>query len=144
MTVFIDTAVLMYAGGRDHPLCEPCRDLLRQVEAGRLDAVISAEVVQEIFHRFVAMRRTELGAEMARDALDLFAPVLAITHAVVQRMPGLAARYPDLAARDLVHVATCAEEGVGAIVSPDRAFDRVEGLARFAPGDTAALSAHLH
>lgn len=37
MTVFIDTAVIMYAAGGDHPLREPCRDMLRAVVDGRLD-----------------------------------------------------------------------------------------------------------
>jgi predicted nucleic acid-binding protein len=97
---------------------------------GSLDAVISAEVVQEILHRFVAIGRPELGARIARDALDLFEPVLPITHAVMDRMPGLVEQYRGLAARDLVHVATCAEAGIGTIVSPDRGFDEVREVRR--------------
>jgi predicted nucleic acid-binding protein len=59
----------------------------------------------------VAIRRPEVGARIARDALDLFAPVVPITHRVMSRMPELIGLYPSLAARDLVHVATCLEEG---------------------------------
>lgn len=133
MTVFIDTAVLMYAGGAEHPLRESCRRILDQVADGEMEAVISVEVVQEILHRFIAVRRPELGIAMAREALDLFAPVLPVTHAVMRRMPDLAARYPNLAARDLLHVATCQQEGIGEIVSPDRGFDAVEGIRRLDP-----------
>lgn len=123
----------MYAGGQDHPLRESSRRILRAVEAGRLDGVISAEVVQEILHRFTAIGQPVIGAEMARSALDLFAPILPITHQIMDRMPALVERYPGLAARDLVHVATCLDEGLDTIVSPDRGLDRVREVSRADP-----------
>ena len=135
MTVFIDTAVVMYAAGADHELKEPCQRILTRVADGDLDAVVSVEVVQEIIHRFMALRRPGQGASIARDTMDLFAPVLPITHAVMRRMPELVEAYPDLAARQLVHVATCLQEGIGDIVSPDRGFDTVPGIRRIDPAD---------
>ncbi len=120
----------MYAAGEAHELREPSARIVRLVRDGQLDAVISAEVIQEIFHRFVAIRRTEIGSRMARDALDMFAPVLPITHGVMDRMPALVDQYPALAARDLVHVATCIENGIGLIVSPDRGLDAVGEVTR--------------
>lgn len=134
MTLFIDTAIIMYAAGSEHPLRTPCQRLLERVADGSLDAVTSVEVVQEILHRFTALRRPGVGAAMARDALDLFAPVLPVTHAVMRRMPELVELHGTLAARDLVHVATCLEEGIGEIVSPDRGFDSVDGIRRLDPG----------
>jgi predicted nucleic acid-binding protein len=133
MTVFIDTAVVMYAAGTDHELKEPCQRILSRVADGELDAVVSVEVVQEIVHRFMALRRPELGASIASDTLDLFAPVLPVTHAVMRRMPELVGAHPTLAARDLVHVATCLQEGISDIVSPDRGFDTVPGIHRIDP-----------
>ena len=135
MTVFIDTAVIMYAAGSDHPLRRSCQGILTRVADGELDAVISVEVIQEIIHRFVAIKRPEQGASIARDALDLFAPVLPVTHAVMRRMPELVDGHPSLAARDLVHVATCLDEGIADIVSPDRGFDEVPGIRRLDPED---------
>ena len=137
MTRFLDTAVFMYAGGREHPLRAPCQAILERVAAGSLDATTSAEAVQEILHRFVAIGRPEVGAAMARDILDAFEPVLPVTHRVMRRMPDLLGRYPALSARDLVHVATCLEEGIEAIVSPDRGFDQVREIRRI---DPAALA----
>lgn len=133
MTAFIDTAILMYAGGADHPLRQPCRKVLDRIADGDLDAVTSVEVVQEVIHRFLAVRRPDLGIAMAQQALDLFAPVLPVTHAVMRRMPELVSRYPTLAARDLVHVATCLHEGIAQIISPDRGFDAVDGIRRLDP-----------
>ena len=133
MTFFLDTAVFMYAGGHDHPLRPPCQAILERVAAGALDATTSAAVVQEILHRLVAIRRPDIGTAMARDVLDAFEPVLPITNGVVRRMPDLVERYPSLAARDLVHVATCLEEGIETIVSPDRGFDDVREIRRLDP-----------
>jgi predicted nucleic acid-binding protein len=137
MTVFIDTAVIMYAAGRSHPLRDPSRRILTMIESGALSAVTSTEVVQEIAHRFLGIGRRDIAEQLATDTLDLFAPVLPITHAVVRRLPALVARYPALAARDLIHVATCQQEGITEIVSPDRGFDAVAGLRRRDPMEFA-------
>lgn len=139
MSAFIDTAVIMYAAGRDHPLRVPCRAIVQRVLDGALDGVTSAEVIQEILHRFSAGPSRGLGAAMARNALDVFAPVLPVTHLVMERMPALVEQHPGLSARDLVHVATCFDEGIGTIVSPDRGLDGVPELVRVDPGDPTAL-----
>jgi len=135
VTVFIDTAVVMYANGASHPLRETCRSIMTRVGDGRLEAVTSAEVIQEILHRFVSIRRPEIGIAIAGLTMDAFAPVLPITHALMRRVPDLAARYPNLSARDLVHTATCIHEGITEIISPDRGFDQVAELRRIDPAD---------
>ena len=61
VTAFVDTAVLMYAVGADHPLREPCRRVLAGVESGEIDAEISVEVVQELVHRYLAIGRRDAG-----------------------------------------------------------------------------------
>lgn len=133
----------MYAGGADHPLRAPCLEILDLVVAGRLEAVTSAEVVQEIFHRFARSPRAAEGAELARATLDLFSPVLPITHGVVARMPELARRYPRHSARDLIHVATCLAQGIEWVVSPDADFDRIREVRRIPPERPEELSPHL-
>ena len=133
MTAFIDTAVIMYAAGAQHPLREPSRRVMSRIGRGELDGVISVEVIQEILHRSWSMRQMAVGEAQAREALDFFAPVLPITHALMRRVPDLARKYPTLAARDLVHVATCIHEGISEIISPDRGFDQVTELRRIDP-----------
>jgi predicted nucleic acid-binding protein len=133
----------MYVGGASHPLRAPCLEIPDLVATRRLDAVTSAEVIQEIFHRFARSPRAAEGAELAQATLDLFSPVLPITHGVVARMPDLARRYPTHSARDLIHVATCLAHGIEAVVSPDTDFDRIREVRRIAPDDPAGLSPHL-
>ena len=138
MTAFLDAAIFMYAGGRDHPLQAPCRVILKRVADRQLDATTSAEVVQEVLHRFVALRRQVEGVRIAREALELFKPVLPLTDPIVRRVPDLVRQYPALSARDLVHVATCLEEGIDTIISPDRGFDEVAEIKRLDPVEAAA------
>ena len=129
----------MYAAGRDHPLREPCLEVLGLAETDRLEAVTSAEVVQEILHRFSRTDRWAEGVVLAEAVLDAFSPVLAITHDVVSLMPELARRYPSHSARDLIHVATCVRHAIGVVVSPDTDFDRIAEVERVPPEDRAAL-----
>lgn len=137
MTVFIDTAILMYAAGVQHPMRTPCRQIVEAVSNRSIDAVTSTEVIQEIVHRYSAIGRRAEGAELATRSLDLLAPVLPITHAVMRRVPELVVRYPGLSARDIIHVATCLHEGIADIVSPDRAFDAVVEIRRIDPATFA-------
>ena len=138
MTLFIDTAVIMYAAGGEHALRDACIRVMDRVSAGSLPATTSVEVVQEILHRYLSVHRPELASRVARQTLDIFAPVLPVSHALMRRVPDLATRYPTLAARDLVHVATCVHEGINEIVSPDRAFDHVAEVKRLDPVELAA------
>jgi predicted nucleic acid-binding protein len=131
--IFVDTNVLMYAAGGEHPLKRPCRDIIDGIGERSIDAATSVEVVQEIIHRYLTTERAPGGLALAEQTMDLFAPVLPITHALMRRVPDLARRYPDLAARDLIHVATCIHEGITDILSTDRGFDSVREIRRIPP-----------
>ena len=135
--IFVDANILMYAAGGDHPLRAPCRQIVDRIGARTLLAATSVEVVQEILHRYLSIGRSEGGVALAERTMDLFAPVLPITHALMRRVPDLAARYPSLAARDLIHVATCIHEGITEILSTDRGFDAVGELRRIPPEEFA-------
>jgi predicted nucleic acid-binding protein len=135
MTAFFDTAVIMYAAGKPHPLRGPCRQLIEAVVDQGLDGVTSAEVIQEILHRFSTGDRRSVGAAMAESALDVFAPVLPVTEGVMREMPSLFLQYPALTARDLIHLAVCRVHGIDLIISPDRGFDGIEGITRIDPAD---------
>jgi predicted nucleic acid-binding protein len=138
VTFFIDTAVFMYAAGSEHPLRDPCAEALRRVRARPMSAATSAEVIQEILHRFVLIRRPAIGVQMARAMLDAFGPILPVTHSVMTRVPALLERYPGLATRDLVHVATCLEERIDTIVTTDIALSQVAEVRCIHPSQVAS------
>lgn len=133
MTAFVDTSIVMYTVGAEHPLRDPCRRILDLVSSGAMDAVTSIEVVQELLHRYRAIGRPDQAERVAALTMDLFAPVVPITHALMRRVPDLMARYPGLDARDVVHLATCIHEGITEIVSADRGFDVVREVRRIDP-----------
>lgn len=135
----LDTAVFVYAVGGEHRYREPCRALLDRVGDGDLTASISVELVQEFTH--VQLRR---GGDRA-GALRLSA-IVAHTGRLIAFEPGdvptmldLLGRHPRLDSRDAVFAATALNRGLEAIVSPDRAFDGIDGLRRLDPVDAAAL-----
>jgi predicted nucleic acid-binding protein len=133
VSVFVDTSVIIYAAGGEHEMREPCRRVMQVIDQRGIEAVTSTEVVQEIVHRFLAIRRPDIAEALARSTLDTFAPVLPITHALMRRLPDIAKRYPTLDARDIIHVATCVHEGITEIVSTDRGFDTVREVRRIPP-----------
>lgn len=133
----------MYAASAEHPLRKVCEDVLVAVADRTLDGVVSTEVIQEILHRFTHIGRRQRGAMLARANLDLFSPVLPITHDIMARAPDLLQRYPKLSSRDAVHAATCQQLGIGAILTPDRGFDAVKEIRRVDPGDADAIRSLL-
>ena len=42
VTVFLDSAVFMYAAGGDHPLRDPCRKIIDRISDGSIDGVSAA------------------------------------------------------------------------------------------------------
>lgn len=133
MRRFLDTTILVYAFGLDHPLREPCQRILAQVADGQDEAHVSTEVMQEfLFHR---MRRTDRGiaVEETRDAAA-FCILHPFDRSVFTRALTLV-ESSDVRGRDAVHAATALETGFTEIVSADTDFDRIPGLTRIDPTD---------
>ena len=131
MSVFVDANVSMYAGGSEHPLREPARGALRQVGAGRLDGVTDCEVLQELLHRYISLGRRESGFLV----FDSFASamrgrVLPVDADDVVRARDLADDFPQLRARDLLHLAVMERHGIEEILTADRHFDGIPGIRR--------------
>jgi hypothetical protein len=87
-------------------------------------------VLQEILHRYVAIGRRH-AIQAAFDALPgVVDEVLPVTDRDAQRAKDLAPGSPDLSARDVIHMAIMAHQGVRRIMSFDRRFDGVPGMER--------------
>lgn len=138
----LDTTVLVYAAGSDHPLRDPCRRLLRAITDGAVAASTTVEVLQELAH-VRARRRTRADAErLAVDALDLLAPLVAVTDTHLRRGLTLFSRSERLGCFDAVLAAVVLDEPGATLVSADRAFAEVEGLATVYP-DAAGVASLL-
>jgi hypothetical protein len=59
--VFLDTNVVMYAVGTEHPYRLPCQQVMSAMRMVRSGQPLDTETVQEILHRYGALRRTCVG-----------------------------------------------------------------------------------
>ena len=131
--VFLDSNIPMYAAGADHRYRAPCQEVLRRVVAGELDALTSAEVHQEILHRYLALGLATKAREVSEDFEVMVPLVLNVSLGDVRLARDLSATYDGLPARDLLHVAVMLNSGLVKILSADRHFDDVSEIERLDP-----------
>lgn len=133
---FVDTSVLLVAVGGPHPDREVCREFIARDPHG---LHVGVEAVQEFaFHR---LRRGER-ATAVRDARRL--RLSTIVHDFDQAVLDLALELMDstsLRGRDAVHAATAMRAGFDLIVTLDRDFGPIPGLAAMHPRDVPAVGA---
>lgn len=128
--IFVDSNVPMYLVGASHPHKVDAQHLLERAVADRVRLVTSAEVLQEILHRYVAIRRPE-AIQPAFDALlGVVDEVYPVELEDVERARRVLAGLAVSSARDAIHVAVMERREVSRILSFDRAFDAVPGIAR--------------
>ena len=120
--IVLDTTVLVYAVGSEHPLRDPCRDLISAIAAGKLRATTTVEVLQEFTHVRARRRGREDGARLARDYLDVLSPLLLVGEDDLREGLRLYARGERLGAFDAVLAAAAGRSSAVAIVSADAAF----------------------
>jgi hypothetical protein len=140
--IVLDTTILLYAAGDDHPLRDPCRRVFAAVTDGRLSATSTPAVVQEFAH--VRARRRDRGeaAAVARHFATVLAPLLGSTERELEPALALFESNPALDAFDSFLAAAAIGAGATAIVSADCAFADVPGIRHVDPG-TPELDALL-
>lgn len=134
--IFIDANIPIYATGRAHPLRTPCIRVLRLIGDHPNAFVTDAEVLQELVHRYLALRLWPEGKgvliRFARLMRDRVEPIFADD---VEMAASLADRYSGLSARDLIHAAVMSRLGLSRIATADRAFSQLPGFERLDPAD---------
>ena len=128
--IFIDSNVPMYLVGRDHPLKSQAEALLEAAVTSGDRLVTSAEVLQEILHRYVAIDRRDAIQPVFDALLGVVDEVVPVEEADVLRARDLVIRTKVLSARDALHVAVMLGQGISRIMSFDADFDRVPGIVR--------------
>jgi predicted nucleic acid-binding protein len=126
--IFVDTNVLLYALGAEHPAREPARRILAAVGEGRANATTTTDVIQEFAHVYSRRRQRSDAARLALRYVALLAPLAVVGPADLERGLGLFERYGGLGAADAVLAATAQASEAQALVSADRAFAAVDDL----------------
>jgi predicted nucleic acid-binding protein len=123
---------VLHLVGPQHPHKLDAQRVLESMVAGGERLATDAEVLQEICHRYAAIRRHDM-IQPAFDAiLEIVDEALAIDRAVAEAAKDIVLRYTTLSARDAIHAAAMAEHGIERIMTFDRGFDsypRVERVA---------------
>ncbi len=140
--IVLDTTVLVYAIGAEHPLRDPCRQLVEAIAAGTIEASTSVEVIQEFVHVRARRRGREDAAATGRDYAELLSPLLGVTREHLQQGLTLFERNDRLGAFDAVLAATAAASGARALVSADAAFSAAGSIVHVIP-DTAGVASLL-
>lgn len=135
--IVLDTTILAYAVGSEHPLREPCRGVLAAHGEGRVEATTTVEVIQEFAHVRARRRSRADAAHIARQYLHAF-NVLVPTADDLDRGLSLFEEHSALGAFDAVLAAVALDRDAQALVSADRAFASVPGL-RWVDPQTPAL-----
>jgi len=128
--VFVDSNIPMYLVGAAHPHKADAQRFLEDLVAARERLVTDAEVLQEILHRYVAIRRPEAIQPAFEALLGIVDEVFPVDLAAVERARTIVLGSADLSARDALHVAVMQRQRVARILSFDAGFDRVPGIER--------------
>ena len=120
----------MYLVGTPHPHKADAQRLLERAIAARERLVTSAEVLQEILHRYVAIDRRDAIQPAFEALLGVVDAVLPVEERTVLRAREILLAYPRLSARDALHAATMDAHGIRRILTFDRGFDDFPGLER--------------
>jgi predicted nucleic acid-binding protein len=138
--VFLDANVVMYAVGSEHPYRLPCQQVMSAIVNDMLRAAIDTEIVQEILHRYGALRRYAEAVAIAQDLLSVVNLVYPVTLRDIRHALELFSAYSaqGVQARDTIHAAVMQNNGIRAIISADQHFDLIEEIERIDPQDFAS------
>jgi predicted nucleic acid-binding protein len=128
--IFIDSNIAMYLVGASHPHKTNAQRWHEKLIREHQGLVTSAEVVQEILHRYVTIHRRDAiqpGFDALTGVLD---EVLAVDRAAVERAKRIVLEYQRLSARDAIHLAVMEQHGIDRILSFDAGFDGFPGITR--------------
>jgi len=119
--IFVDTNVVMYAVGREHPLRADAQAFFEAAMSHERNALCtSAEVLQELLHAYIPVNRWETLDAALTLAESCIPAVFAIEADDVRAARILADTYQSLGARDLIHLAVCHRHSVKEIKTFDR------------------------
>jgi predicted nucleic acid-binding protein len=132
--ILIDANIFMYAAGKESPQRAPCQRFLEQIVAGeRPAACTDAEVLQEILHRYRALKVPETGFQVFDAVTHLGIPILAVTDRAMAEARRLLEEHPGLSTRDGVHLGVMREHGVEEVLSYDGDLSLVSWARRLEP-----------
>lgn len=120
----------MYVVGRDEGRKQAALTAVHTAVRRGERLVSDAEVLQEILHRYTAIRRHE-AIQAAFDALDASVDeILPVEAADVRAAKEIVLGDAHASARDALHVAVMRRHGIDTVMTFDKGFERYPGIRR--------------
>jgi len=137
--IVLDTTVLVYAVGVDHPLREPCQQLIRAIADGTILATTTVEVIQEFTHVRARRRNRKDAAELSRDYIELLSPLLIVEETDLREGLRLYEEGTGSGSFDAVLAAAARAAGADALVSADTGFSNITAIRHVIPDADGVL-----
>lgn len=128
--IFVDSNIPMYLVGSADAERLRARRLLERLVTEERRLVTDAEVLQEILHRYAAIRCLKAVQPAFEALLGVVDAVFPVELADVQRAKEILLGFEGLSARDAIHAATMERNGIEEIVTFDVGFDRLPRVRR--------------
>ena len=129
--ILIDANIFMYAAGRESLQRLPCQRFLEKIVAGGGPAACTdAEVLQEILHRYRALKVPEIGFRLFDSVAQLGIPILSVTDRSLREARRILEDHPILSTRDGIHLGVMREHGIEEVLSYDRGLSLVSWVKR--------------
>lgn len=133
--IVVDTTVLVYAVGSDHPYHDPTRSLVEAIRSGAIRATTTVEVIQEFAHVRARRRGRDDARRLAGAYADLLGPLRLTSEAHLRVGLDLWRKHETLGAFDAVLAAVAGDLGARALVSSDRAFRGLSQVSHVLPDE---------
>ena len=129
--VFLDTTVLVYAMGRSHPLRPACVDILQANASGQIQAHTTPTVIQEFVQFYAQHKARKEAVKLAKNFMDVLT-IVNPGQMETEEALSLFGKY-RLAPSEAALVATAISSDAHALVSADKRFQGIPGLAWWTP-----------
>lgn len=133
--IVLDTTVLVYAKGAEHPLRDPSRRLIAAVTERELQATTTVETIQEFVHVRARRRGRADAVALGNDYSDLLSPLLTVTGDHLRHGLSIFEHSEQLGAFDAILAAAALGACAQALVSADTAFASIPTLPYVIPDE---------
>lgn len=132
MTCYIDTNIWIYAIIAHPKYGEKCKQILKKIEAKKLKAAISTQVLGEVagvlYNKYKVKDTTSQLNAILSYPIDIY-----IVHPDTIRVAAEYARDYGITPYDGIHIALAAENNITDIISADKELDKVDLIRRIDP-----------
>ncbi len=128
--IFIDSNIPMYLIGADHPNKERTISVLQRLVRDETRLVTDAEILQEILHRYTAIKRIEAIGPAYDAILGIVDEVFPVGSDDLILAKDILPAFSGVSARDAVHAAVMKNNDIETIFSFDTDFDAFSFITR--------------